>query len=418
MTAARVLVVDDEPDIRALVRDILSDEGYAVEVASDVAAAREARRTQHPDLVLLDIWMPRVDGISLLREWVAAGPLDCTVIMMSGHGTIETAVEATRLGAWDFIENPISLAKLLLTVQRALEANRLRRENDGLRKQLAQPVEPMGQSAPMRELRTQIERLGALDSSILIRGERGAGKENVARWLHTRSARADREFVSFSPAYLSPEQARDCLFGRGDDAGLLDQAEGGSLFIDELAELDPDLQQVLAHMLERRTVQRPGAARTQPLDVRVIAASAQDLDALVGTGELREELFYQLNVAAIKVPPLRQRSADIPDLLRHYAEYFAHRDHLPYRHFPVAAQNRLRHHDWPGNLRELRTLVQRLLVMNDDADIALDEVEQALDSTPRRSKAAAAVDVDLSLGLREAREQFERGYLHQQLCVV
>ncbi|HET6631724.1 MAG TPA: sigma-54 dependent transcriptional regulator [Rhodanobacteraceae bacterium] len=414
MAAARVLVVDDEPDIRALVREILGDEGYLVEVAADADAARLARREWQPDLVLLDIWMPRVDGISLLREWVDGGALDCVVIMMSGHATIETAVEATRLGAWDFIEKPISLAKLLLTVERAMEANRLRRENAGLRRQLAQPEEPAGQSAPMRELRRRAEHLGTHDACVLIRGERGVGKESLARWLHARSARADRPFVVVATAGMNREQARASLLGSGDDPGLLQQADGGTLFVAEIAELDSDLQQLLAQVIERGSLQRPGAAQPQPLDVRVIAASAHDLEARVTAGELRDELYYQLNVAPLGVPPLRERSEDVPELLRHYAEYFAARDHLPYRHFPVPVQNRLRQHDWPGNLRELRTLVQRLLVTGGEREVALAEVEQALGAAPKRP-GAASLDVDLSLGLREARERFERDYLTRQL---
>ena len=417
MTTARILVVDDEPDIRDLVGDILRDEGYAVELAADAAAAHRLRREFAPDLVLLDIWMPKQDGISLLRDWVQPGPLDCTVIMMSGHGTIETAVEATRLGAWDFVEKPLSLAKLLLTVQRALEANRLTQQNAGLRRQLAAPVEPQGQSPALRALRDETERLAAIDANVLIVGEHGTGKESLARWLHARSQRADRPFLVFSGAGLDREQTRRSLFGHTGEPGLLQQADGGSLFLDEIADVDGEIQEALAQAMERSSLHRPGEASPQPIDVRLIGATAQNPVALLKARQLREALYYILNVASLDVPPLRRRAEDVPLLLRHYAEHFAHRDHLPYRHFPVAVQNHLRHHDWPGNLRELRALVQRLLVMGGNPEISLEEAQAALAPLPTGGTDALH-GIDLGVGLREAREAFERDYLARQLKAV
>ncbi len=363
MSIARILVVDDEPDIRDLIADILADEGYAVEQAANVEEARNRKREWQPELILLDIWMPGQDGISLLREWVSAGPLDASVVMMSGHGSIETAVEATRLGAWDFIEKPIALAKLLLTVQRALEAGRLSRQNESLRQQLTRPVEPIGQSAVMQTLRSQVDRLAALDTHVLIRGERGSGKESLARWLHGRSARSDGPFVMFGGSGLSATDIRRALLGREGQAGLFEQAEGGSLLLDEVADLDLDTQALLAQVLERGSVQRQGDSQMLPVNVRVIATTTQDLEAHIKSGTMREELYYQLNVASLKVPALRQRIEDVPMLLKHFAEQFAARDNLPYRLFPAAVQNRLRQHQWPGNVRELRAMVQRLLVM-------------------------------------------------------
>jgi two-component system, NtrC family, nitrogen regulation response regulator NtrX len=419
MASGLVLVVDDEPDIRSTVREILEDEGYQVVVAENAAVARELRRSARPDVVLLDIWMPDLDGISLLREWSASGLQPCPVIMMSGHGTVETAVEATRLGAYDFVEKPISLAKLLLTIERARENSRLRRENDGLRQQLALPLEPVGSSKLMAALRAQLERLAQHETGILIYGEPGTGKESLARWVHERSSRRRGPFVAVATGSIPREHLVSALFGsenaEGVQQGLLEQAGGGTLFLDEVAELDPELQQRLATVLERRALVRSGGSVPAALDLRVIAATAQNLEAQVKAGRFREELFYLLNVVPLQVPPLRKRGEDVPELLRLYADFFASRDHLPYRHFPVDVQNRLRNYTWPGNVRELRNLVQRLLIMGSADQVTLEEVESALGNAQAPAPPSGAPGIDFNLPLREAREQFERAYLLRQL---
>lgn len=422
MAASHILVVDDEPDIRSLVQDILADEGYQVESAAGATAARAALRTRRPDLVLLDVWMPDTDGISLLREWSQGGRPPMPVVMMSGHGTIETAVEATRLGAYDFIEKPISLAKLLLTVERALEATRLQQENEGLRRRLPELQEPIGQSRAIQELRSQIERAAQTEACVLFEGEPGTGKQVLARFLHERSARRDRPFVVVSGgALMKPDAARD-LFGveEGGDLryGLIEQAQGGTLYLDEIAALGSELQTRLAAALAERRFTRVGGQDLVPLQARIVSGSSKDLAREVAEGRFHEALLYQLRVLPMRVTPLRERPEDIPELVRTLAETFADRDQLPYRRFNVAAQNRLRQYPWPGNVRELSNLVQRLLILGQGDEVDQAEVEIALGpQRGERPRADTGLAIDLGLPLREAREQFERAYLQQQLLL-
>lgn len=419
MPSAHILVVDDEPDIREAVKDILEDEGYAVTTAGNAAEARDARRARRPDLVLLDVWMPDLDGISLLREWGERGGLSFPVVMMSGHGTIETAVEATRLGAYDFVEKPIALAKLLLTLQRALEHGRLRTENEGLRRQLPQAsTEPIGSSRPMQALKAQLERAAAADAPVLIHGEAGTGKETLARWLHARGSRRSGPFVRVAVSTLPRAQAATALFGsedsRGVAYGLLDAAQGGLLFLDGIEALELSAQHDLAAALEARHFTRNGASAAVAIDLRVVAASSADLAAAAHAGTFDAALLYQLDVLPLRVPPLRDRPDDVSELVAYFADHFAARDNLPYRRFSTAAQNRLRQHRWPGNLRELRNLVQRLLILGAGGDVELDEVDAVLGAPPAAPRLEATGEtfvMDYALPLREARDAFERAYL-------
>ena len=420
MASNQILIVDDEPDIRSLVQEILADEGYQVEIAEGAAAARAALRTRRPDLVLLDVWMPDTDGITLLREWSQDGLPPMPVVMMSGHGTIETAVEATRLGAYDFIEKPISLAKLLLTVERALEANRLQQENEGLRRRLPETPEPIGSSRAMVELRAQIERAAQTDACVLFEGEPGTGKQVLARYLHERSGRRERPFVVVSGgALMKPDAARD-LFGVEEGGelryGLIEQAQGGTLFLDEISVLGAELQSRLAAALGSRQFTRVGGQDLVPLQARIVTGSSKELGREVAEGRFEEALLYQLRILPMRVTPLRERPEDIPDLLRHFAESFADRDQLPYRRFTVAAQNRLRQYGWPGNVRELSNLVQRLLILGQGDEVDLPEIESALGpARGEKARTETGLALDLGLPLREAREQFEREYLVHQL---
>ena len=422
MPGSTILVVDDEPDIRETVREILVDEGHQVIVAENAAAAREARRARRPDVVLLDVWMPDTDGISLLREWLERGGLPCPVVMMSGHGTIETAVEATRLGAYDFIEKPISLAKLLLTLNRALEAGRLQRENEGLKRQLPPLPEPIGTSRAMAALKAQLDRAAGADAPVLIEGEPGTGKETLARYLHARGSRREGPFVRIAASALPRQRAIVAFTGSEDGErvteGVLGEARGGTLYLDGVAELEPEAQRELAAILEARSYVRAGGSAPQALDLRVVAASHKPLDAEVRAGRLREDLAYQLNVLPLSVPRLRERADDVPELLAYFAEYFAARDNLPYRRFTTAALNRLRQHGWPGNLRELRNLVQRLLILGVSGDIEPAEIEPLLAGSlapQRAARGGSEFAIDLSLPLRESRDAFERAYLGQLL---
>ncbi len=424
MTTHHILVVDDEPEIRNLVKEILQDEGYEVSIAENAEAAQHARRARRPDLILLDIWMPDTDGVTLLKQWSEAGGLPCPVIMMSGHGTVETAVEATRLGAYDFIEKPISLAKLLLTVERALEADKLYKENVGLRQQAHPVIEPVGKSAVMQRLRDQVRRVAQHDTWVLIIGEPGSGKETLARYLHVCSPRRDGPFVEMRVGSIARESSALELFGSEDGGkiryGRLEQANGGTLFLDEVGDMDLQTQARLQNALESQSFLRVGGSEPVKVDVRVIAATRYDLEQKVRAGDFRDDLYYKLNVVPLRVPPLREHCEDVPDLLTYYVNLFMSQENLPYRRFTMAAQNRLRNYAWRGNIRELKNLVQRLLILGIGEEITVEEVEGAIGSAPAAASSitatpAAPAPVSFDLPLREAREEFERAYLEHQL---
>ncbi len=419
MTASHVLVVDDEPDIRNLVKEILEDEHYTVATAEDGATARRALRDRRPDLVLLDIWMPDIDGITLLKEWAEEDGLPCPVIMMSGHGTVETAVEATRLGAYDFLEKPLSLAKLLLTVGRALEADKLQQENIGLRRHPRHVVEPTGRSAVMQRLREQVKRLAQHDTWVLITGEPGVGRETFARYLHHQSARRERPFVDVGVSSITAGNAARELFGSEEGGrihyGALEEARGGTLFLDEVADMDGEAQRQLLGALDTGAFLRVGGTDPVQIDVRIIAATRRDLEEEVRAGRFREDLFYHLNVVPLHIPPLREHHEDVSDLLNYYVDYFATHEKLPYRRFSVGAQNYLRNYSWPGNVRELKNMVQRLLILGAGDEIMQEEVEITIGGGRLAIESGAGFPFSFDQPLRLAREQFERAYFEYQL---
>jgi len=417
VSAYQVLVVDDEADIRALIQEILSDEGYGVTVAADAGEARSARAQKKFDLILLDIWMPDTDGITLLREWSDSGDLTCPVVIMSGHGTVDTAVEATRLGAFDFVEKPLSLAKLLRTVEAALESANKPSAGRGLLPSLMAPV---GRSQRMKVLREKVQQYAEHDESVLLSGEPGTGRGAFARYLHALSRRADEPLISLTAASLTEGNAEEQLLGReraGEiQAGAFERAGQGTLVIDELSDLNPAAQKVMLAVLEDREFRRVNGSESVKLRARVIATAGTDYDAKINDGSLRRDLVAHLSVLSLRVPPLREYSEDVPELIAYYVDKLVDSEGLSFRRFSVAAQNRLRNYPWPDNVRELKNLVRRLLMSGSEDDISLEEVEAEISSGAPADEPLVKQDL-LSLPLREAREHFERSYLQQQLVL-
>lgn len=405
-----ILVVDDEPDICSSVKDILEDEGYSVLVAENGNRARQIVRRQTPDMILLDIWMPDIDGISLLKEFFSDMGLQVPVVMMSGHGTVDTAVEATRLGAKDYIEKPLSLAKLLHTVEKALAS-----PSPASRQGQPQYSAPLGKSALMQQLRERLENAAGFDTTVLLTGEPGSGKTFCAQFLHSHSQRRNAPFMDLHSRALRDGNGPALLLGQEDakgfTPGLLDRCRGGSLFLADIAELDDALQERLSAILTTRQWVRINGTEIQKLDVRIIAGTRYRLDQEVRSGRFREDLYHLLNVAPIHIPPLREHAEDVTELFQYYVNLLVDREGLPYRSFSVAAQNRLRHYHWPGNIRELENLVRRMLVAGLESQIELDEIEAILSETATPEPASA----DFDLPLRQAREQFEKAYLEYHL---
>lgn len=420
-----VLVVDDEPDIRRLVREILEDEGYAVAVAKDGATARDSVSARTPNLILLDIWMPDVDGISLLKEFISVYKLQCPVVMMSGHGTVEAAVEATRLGAHDFIEKPLSLAKLLLTVEQALARGQANTRPLAAQYEVIEPVELVGKSEMAVQLNRTLDQCAKHDITVLMTGEPGVGKAHCARYIHSHSKRSGGPFVELHSAMLissHSDHGNELLLGKEDEGGVhpgyLEQAGGGTLFIDDVAELDGNTQAGLLGVLTSTRYYRVNGDELTGSDVRVIVATRYDLQREVQAGRFREDLFHCLNEFPVLIPPLRAHSEDVTELVHHYVRLFSDQEGMPYRSFSLAAQNRLRNYDWPGNILELENLVRRLLIAGNSGPVELAEIEAVIQATAAQEHSSTSAHLPLpefNLPLRQAREQFERAYLEFHL---
>ncbi|MEX2126503.1 MAG: sigma-54 dependent transcriptional regulator [Woeseia sp.] len=417
MSTAHVLVVDDEADIRALIQEILTDENYRVTVAANAAEARSARKGNKFDLVLLDIWMPDTDGISLLREWSEHGELDSPVVIMSGHGTVDTAVEATRLGALDFVEKPLSIAKLLRTVERGLESAR---RQTGSRGHLPSLLAPVGRSRLMQDLRDKVQQYSNHESPVLLTGEPGTGRGAFARYIHALSKRAEEPLETLLAASLTESNTEAQLFGseEGDAvrAGYFERAGAGTLLVEELSDLNEQAQKLILSAMEQRRFSRVGGHGQIELCARILATVRDDYESAIERGQLRRELVSNLNVLSMHVPPLREYAEDVPELLSYYVDKLVDSEGLKFRRFSVGAQNRLRNYPWPDNVRELKNLVRRLLLTGSGEEITLDEIERELSASSQTDEPLVKQDL-LSLPLREAREQFERAYLQQQLVL-
>lgn len=401
MNDARILVVDDEANIRELLDEILSEEGYEVTTAEDAAHAREARRGCNFDLTLLDIWMPDTDGISLLKEWSDSGSLG-SVVMMSGHGTVDTAVEATRLGALDFIEKPVSLSQLLRTVSKALSAQKAARGAISLGDRSQNLV---GKSQAMRGLREKIQASAQHDTHLLFTGEAGSGRSLSARCLGNLSRRSGGPFEVINAAALTDSQAESEFLGNADREGVFSHASGGILFVAAIDKLPPRAQELLLRSLSQES--ESGSRH----DIRLLASASPGFER---DESFSPELLSLIGSVVVRVPALRDHAEDVPELLRFFVDNFVEREHLPFRRFSIAAQNRLRNYPWPGNVRELKNLVKQMLVLGVEEDIELAEVESELTAESTESEPLIKQDL-LAMPLREAREHFERAYLKQQL---
>ena len=421
-----ILIVDDEADIRMLIAGILQDEGMKTREAADADQALAAVATRRPSLVIQDIWLQgsRLDGLQVLAELKREHP-DVPVVMISGHGNIETAVAAIKAGAYDFIEKPFKADRLLLLVERAIEAARLRRENRELRVKVGADFDLIGRSLPVNQLRHSVDKVAPTGSRVLISGPPGSGKEVVARMLHAKSRRSDGPFVALNCATMRPDRLEVELFGTehgfeggGRKVGTFEQAHGGTLFLDEVADMPLETQGKIVRVLQEQTFERVGGTSRVDVDVRVIASTNRDLTAEIEVGRFRQDLFYRLSVVPLKMPPLRERREDIPLLARHFMQRTAETAGLPIRTFGEDAMAALQAYDWPGNVRQLRNTIEWLLIMvagDPNEPIRADMLPPEIGAiTPTVLKWEKGGEI-MGLPLREAREVFEREYLLAQV---
>ena len=420
--AGRILVVDDEPDIVSMLKAVLGDEGHTVFAASSAAAAQKLFQKEMPDVCFLDVWLPDQDGVELL-QWIKSSGVDTSVIMMSGHANVETAVRATRLGAEDFIEKPVSLDKVLVSVQNAMKLRILRQENQSLRTRLERRFQLIGKSRALEEIRRTIELVAARNSTVLITGENGTGKENVARAIHERSGRSKKPLVAINCAAIPEELIESELFGYEKGAftgaasskrGKFEQASGGTLFLDEIGDMSLKTQSKVLRVLQDQTFERVGGNESVRVDVRILAATNKDLEEEIKKGSFREDLFYRLNVIPIKIPPLRERSEDIVELAKHYLDLYCSENGVPLKKFSGSALQGLLKYNWPGNIRELKNIMERLSIMVKGAEIDLADLPSPMGTL----SAVPASDLDECLrcgDFKEARNLFEKVYLKRRL---
>jgi len=421
-----ILIVDDEADIRMLIAGVLKDEGYATREAADTTQTLAAIQARQPTLVILDIWLQGsgLEGIEILKQLRAEMP-SVPVIMISGHGTIETAVEAIKIGAYDFLEKPFKSDRLLLVVARAIEAAELRRENEEWKLRAGGDIDLVGASSAANQLRQQIERVAPTGSRVLITGPPGSGKEVVGRLLHLRSRRSKGPFIPVNCATMRPERLEIELFGtefRNDGAprkvGTFERAHGGTLFLDEVADMPLETQGKIVRVLQEQTFERVGGSSRVEVDVRVVASSNRELGGEISAGRFREDLFYRLSVVPIRVPPLRDRREEIPLMARHFMARASEAARLTSREFGEDAMAALQAYTWPGNVRQLRNVVDWLLIMAPGdareavrADMLPNEITSIAPTVVKWDKGSEI----MTLPLRDAREVFEREYLLAQV---
>jgi len=419
-----ILVVDDEKDIRISLTGILEDEGYFVVTAASGLDALEAAREDVPDLVLLDIWMPGMDGLETLEKLKALFP-DILVIMISGHGTIETAVRATKLGAFDFIEKPLSLDKVLISVINALRLKDLSVENVELKRVVGNEHELIGSTSVIAELREQIMRVAPTNASVLISGANGTGKELVARSIHYYSQRHGNAFVAINCAAIPEELIESELFGHEKGAftgalaqkkGKFDLADGGTLFLDEIGDMSLKTQAKVLRILQERCFERVGGTRQVSVDVRIIAASNKDLSDEIHQGNFREDLYYRLNVVPFRAPALRERFDDIPLLVQHFVNQFYRKEGRDAKTFLPETFEILKKYHWPGNVRELKNIIERILIMTPARVVTCDDIPDLRGGHAEPECFTPTLDSAFALStLREAREEFEREFIIQKL---
>jgi len=424
--SADILVVDDEVDIRDLVAGLLEDEGYRTRKAGSADEALAAIASRRPNLVFLDIWLQgsRLDGLQVL-ELIKENHPDLAVVMISGHGNIETAVSAIKSGAYDFIEKPFKADRLVLVAERALEASRLRREVRDLKTRSVQADRIVGRTTVVNQLRQTIERVAPTNARVLITGEPGCGKELAARTLHEASTRSSGPFVVINAATITPETMEEELFGvEGGDGrsrriGALEEAHGGSLYIDEIGDMPRETQNRILRVLVDQNFQRVGGATRVHVDVRVISSSSRDLAQLITDGHFREDLYHRLSVVPIKVPPLSERREDVPELIEFFMDQISVASGLPKRQIGSDAMAVLQSHEWPGNIRELRNNVERLMILtkgDPTAEVTIEMLPAEVGAMVPTTPSGSGGERLMSLPLRDAREIFEREYLIAQIA--
>ncbi len=414
-----ILVVDDEESIRKSLKGILEDEGYRVLLAEDGHSALSLVEEEVPDAVLLDIWLPGKDGMAVLEELRQAWPV-LPVVMISGHGSIDLAVRATKLGAYDFVEKPLSLEKVLLVVRNALRYSSLEQENRWLRQQVNPREQVTGTSVPIQRLREQIRIIAPTSSFVLIHGENGTGKEVVARAIYRQSKRSQGPFVEVNCAAIPEELIESELFGHEKGAftgatqmrkGKFDMAHGGTLFLDEIGDMSLSTQAKILRILQEQRFQRVGGSRFIQVDVRVVAATNKDLEEEIRAGRFREDLYHRLNVIPVEVPPLRDRKEDIPVLVEEFVEEFSKVRGYPRRQFSGAVMEAFQQYSWPGNVRELKNVVERLLILARSQVVGLEDLTPPVWAGPQVTRSGAQPP----RSLREAREAFEKAFLEEKL---